>query len=91
MPRRPRITLGEDASFDDRVAALGAAYERYIGRLRWMERLRIQGEKELGSKYAPQLAYARSLVEEAYLHWRALAELHLSAALRAHDARHRHA
>jgi hypothetical protein len=86
-----RMTIKPDAPFDDHVAALGAAYERYIGRLNMMERLRRQGAEELGSKYAPQIAHARSLVEEAYLHWRTLAELHLSAALRAYDARRRRA
>jgi hypothetical protein len=57
---------------DARIAAIGDAYELYVGRLRVLNRLccsRRNGDAE----QARQIAHARLLVEEAYARWFMLA------------------
>jgi hypothetical protein len=75
--------MHEDLSPADQVAALGAAYERYVARLRVVTRLRCRRGDRSSPAYTAELAHARSLTDEAYAQWRVLAEPHLYAARRA--------
>jgi hypothetical protein len=77
--------MRQELSHADQVAALGAAYEHYVARLRMVTRLRCRRRDRNSPAYAAELALARTLTEEAYAQWRALAEPHLSAARRADD------
>ena len=56
---------------DARIAAIGAAYELYVGRLRVLNGLCCSPERDAAQARA--LAHARALVEEAYARWFMLA------------------
>lgn len=78
--------MREELSPADQVAALGAAYDRYVARLRVVTRLRCRRGDKRSPAYTAELAQARSLTDEAYTQWRALAEPQLAAARRHADA-----
>jgi hypothetical protein len=80
-----RMTSYDDRSIDERFAAIGAAYEQYVERLRVLNGLRSRREKKTEPDYAARLADARRLVEEAYQRWLALARPDLLSAQRSED------
>jgi hypothetical protein len=83
------MALRQSRAPRDHVAALGAAYERYVGRLHALNRLRSRAEEHNSSNFEAQLEHARCLMEEAYTRWLALARPLLTAAARASEQRRR--
>jgi hypothetical protein len=82
--RRP-MTTRDERSIEDHFAAVGAAYEQYIARLRALNRLRLRRAAKGTPEYAAQLAEARRLAMEAYAEWFMLAQLHPVMARRRDD------
>lgn len=63
---------------EQRIAAIGAAYELYVGRLRVLNGLCCSPERDAAQARA--VAHARAQVEEAYARWFMLARPDLAAA-----------
>lgn len=63
---------------EQRIAAIGAAYELYVGRLRVLNGLCCSPERDAAQARA--VAHARAQVEEAYARWFMLARPDLGAA-----------
>jgi hypothetical protein len=80
------VTLFESRT-EARVAAIGAAYELYVSRLRVLNRLCCSAERD--SEQAGQFAHARLLVEEAYARWFMLARPDQTGAPRGNKGRQR--
>ena len=82
----PQLTMHESRA-KMRIAAIGAAYELYVGRLRVLNRL-CCSRRDGDAEQARQIAHARLLVEEAYARWFMLARPDLTGMPRGrNDAR----
>ena len=82
----PRLSLYESRA-EARIAAIGAAYELYVSRLRVLNGLCCSQERDAAQARA--LAHARALVEEAYARWFMLARPDQTGAAPDRNARRR--